>query len=86
MTAWWSVHGMDCEGALDDLPTKRPWVWCVVDRSSGKHVKHDPIDHDQVDPPDALECEVRAWLTVYDPLAGGNRHSDMGKSSPHPTA
>jgi hypothetical protein len=23
----------------------------------------------------STECEVRAWLTVYDPLASGNRHS-----------
>lgn len=25
----------------------------------------------------AAECEVRAFLTVYDPLAGGNRHFDL---------
>jgi hypothetical protein len=27
--------------------------------------------------------EVRAWLTAYDPLAGGNRHFDLN-NSPHP--
>lgn len=31
----------------------------------------------------APECEVRAWLTVYDPLAGGNRHFDLD-NFPHP--
>jgi hypothetical protein len=25
----------------------------------------------------SAECEVRAWLTVYDPLASGNRHFDL---------
>jgi hypothetical protein len=29
------------------------------------------------------ECEVRAWLTVYDPLAGNNRHFDLN-NFPHP--
>jgi hypothetical protein len=30
----------------------------------------------------ASECEVRAFLTVYDPLASGNRHFDLN-SDPH---
>ncbi len=29
------------------------------------------------------ECEVRAWLTILDPLAGGNRHFDLN-NFPHP--
>src|SRR5262249_40201117 len=29
------------------------------------------------------ERELRAWLTVYDPLAGGNRHLDLN-NFPHP--
>lgn len=29
------------------------------------------------------ERELRAWLTVYDPLAGGNRHIDLN-NFPHP--
>lgn len=29
------------------------------------------------------ERELRAWLTVYDPLAGGNRHFDLN-NFPHP--
>jgi hypothetical protein len=31
----------------------------------------------------SLECEVRAWLTVYDPLAGNNRPFDLN-NFPHP--
>jgi hypothetical protein len=31
----------------------------------------------------SAECEVRAWLTVYDPLASGNRHFDLD-NFPHP--
>jgi hypothetical protein len=29
------------------------------------------------------DCEVRAWLTVMDPLSGGNRHFDLN-NAPHP--
>ena len=31
----------------------------------------------------ALDCEVRALITAYDPLAGGNRHIDLD-NCPHP--
>jgi len=31
----------------------------------------------------ALECEIRALITSYDPLAGGNRHIDLD-NHPHP--
>ena len=31
----------------------------------------------------AADCEVRAFLTVYDPLAGGNRHFDLNNVA-HP--
>jgi hypothetical protein len=31
----------------------------------------------------AQDCEVRAWLTVSDPLSGGNRHFDLN-NFPHP--
>lgn len=34
-------------------------------------------------PPYEPERELRVWLTVYDPLAGGNRHFDLN-SFPHP--
>jgi hypothetical protein len=32
------------------------------------------------------ECEARAWLTVYDPLASGNRHIDLNNFPPSPAA